>query len=208
LRERIRETTIDAILAAAEEVFADAGLHGARMDTIAAKAGVSVGTLYNHFEDREALVAGLLTARRRELVGQIDAALQTGAHAPLRTRLRAILDAFSAHCEAHRKFVNIALQHELGSHHRSFAQARAKKLDTMREIQSRIEEQMKRGVKEGALRPELGELAGTFFLGMLRALILRDLTVEAGAGTMAADVERLLDTFFAGAGTGAARRSP
>jgi len=199
---------MDAILTAAEEVFADAGLHAARMDTIAAKAGVSVGTLYNHFEDREALVAELLTARRRELVGQIDAALQTTADAPLRTRLREILAAFSAHCEAHRKFVNIVLQHELGSHHRSFVQARAKKLDTMRDIQSRIEEQMKRGVNEGALRPELGELAATFFLGMVRALILRDLTLEAGAGTMAADIERLLDTFFAGAGTGAARRGP
>ncbi|HEY8924765.1 MAG TPA: TetR/AcrR family transcriptional regulator [Polyangia bacterium] len=199
---------MDAILAAAEEVFADVGLHAARMDTIAAKAGVSVGTLYNHFEDREALVAGLLTARRRELVGQIDGAVGATAEAPLRARLRAILAAFSSHCQAHRKFVNIVLQHELGSHHRSFVQARARKLDTMREIQNRIEEQMKRGVKEGALRPEVGDLAATFFLGMLRALILRDLALDAGAGTMAADTERLLDTFFAGAGSGAARRLP
>jgi AcrR family transcriptional regulator len=199
---------MEAILAAAEEVFADVGLHAARMDTIAAKAGVSVGTLYNHFEDREALIAGLLTARRRELVTQIDAALQASAVEPLRARLRGILAAFSSHCEAHRKFVNIVLQHELGSHHRSFVQARAKKLDTMREIQNRIEEQMKRGVKEGALRPEVGDLAATFFLGMLRALVLRDLTLEAGPGTMTADIERLLDTFFVGAGSGPARRSP
>jgi len=199
---------MDAILSAAEEVFADVGLHVARMDTIAAKAGVSVGTLYNHFEDREALIAGLLTARRRELVGQIDASVLATAEAPLRARLRGILAAFSSHCEAHGKFVNIVLQHELGSHHRSFVQARARKLDTMREIQNRIEEQMKRGVKEGALRPEMGDLAATFFLGMLRALIIRDLTLEAGAGTMATDIERLLDTFFTGAGSGAARRSP
>jgi len=84
------------------------------------------------------------------------------------------------------------------------AQERTKKLDTMREIQSRIDEQMKRGVKEGALRPEVGELAGTFFLGMLRALLIRDLTLEAGARAMEADIERLLDTFLAGA----AQRGP
>ena len=69
LRARIRETTEQAILAAAEEVFADAGLHAAHMGTIAARAGVSVGTLYNHFEDREALLAGLLLARHQEHAG-------------------------------------------------------------------------------------------------------------------------------------------
>src|SRR3954471_15366151 len=59
LRGRIRETTVQAILSAAEEVFADDGFHAARMGAIAAKAGVSVGTLYNHFEDRDALLGGL-----------------------------------------------------------------------------------------------------------------------------------------------------
>src|SRR5215831_13366167 len=107
LRARIRETTVQAILAAAEEVFADAGLHAAHMGTIAAKAGVSVGTLYNHFEDREALLAGLLAARHAELYGKLDAAISGAAGRPLRARLRAILGAFASHCEDHRKFVFI-----------------------------------------------------------------------------------------------------
>ncbi len=49
LRERFNETTLQAVLSAAEEVFADAGLHAAHMGEIAERAGVSVGTLYNHF---------------------------------------------------------------------------------------------------------------------------------------------------------------
>src|SRR5579862_9223895 len=91
MRARIRETTVQAILGAAEEVFADAGLHAAHMDSIAAKAGVSVGTLYNHFEDREALLAGLLSARRAELLGKLDAAIRDVAGRPLRERLRVIV---------------------------------------------------------------------------------------------------------------------
>jgi AcrR family transcriptional regulator len=51
LRERLREEAARAILAAAEEVFATDGLQ-ARMERIAEQAGVAVGTLYNHFEDR------------------------------------------------------------------------------------------------------------------------------------------------------------
>jgi AcrR family transcriptional regulator len=194
LRERIRETTTNAILAAAEEVFADAGVHAARMDAIAAQAGVSVGTLYNHFEDREALLAGLLAARRGELLDKIDGALRQAAKRPLRERLRGILGAFLSHCEAHRKFISIVLQREVGLHQ----QAAAKKLDTMREIHERIAGEMKRGVKEEALRPELGDLGATFLLGMLRALIVRDVVLDAG--DMGADLDRLLDAFFSGLG--------
>jgi AcrR family transcriptional regulator len=198
LRARIRETTVQAILAAAEEVFADAGLHAARMDTIAAKAGVSVGTLYNHFEDREALLAGLLAARRGALIGKIESAQREAAGRPLRERLRRILDVFLTHCVEHRKFVHIALQREV---------VRQEKLDTMRDIHERLEAEMKRGVKERALRPEAGELAATFFIGMLRALIIRDVVFQAG-GDMAADLDRLLEVFFVGMGAGAhARRA-
>ena len=204
MRGRIREATIEAILGAAEEVFADAGLHAARMDTIAAKAGVSVGTLYNHFEDRDALVVGLMAARRGELVGKIDAALRAAEAAPLRERLRGVLGAFVDHCQSHRKFLSIVLQHEIGRHQKSFPRAWAKehekKHDTMQAIQERIDSEMKRGVKEGTLRPDLGDLGGTFFLGMLRALIIRDLVVEAPGGAMALTVDRLLDAFFEGMG--------
>jgi AcrR family transcriptional regulator len=203
LRARIRETTVQEILAAAEEVFADAGLHAAHMGSIAAKAGVSVGTLYNHFEDREALLAGLLAARRAELVGKIDDAIREAAGRPLRERLRGILGAFCSHCEAHRKFVHIVLQREVGRYQQTYPQAWAKKTDSMREIHERIEGEMKRGVKEGALRPETADLATLFFLGMLRALVIRDVSGEAG-GEMARDVDRLLDAFFGGVGAGRA----
>ena len=76
LRERFKETTLQAVLTAAEEVFADAGLHAAHMGEIADQAGVSVGTLYNHFEDREALLAGLAEARYKELIADMDGALK------------------------------------------------------------------------------------------------------------------------------------
>ena len=198
LRARIRETTEQAILAAAEEVFADAGLHAAHMGTIAARAGVSVGTLYNHFEDREALLAGLLLARHQELVGRLDAGLRDAAGRPLRERLRAILGAFAGHCEAHRKFMNIVVQREVGRYQQTYPQAWAKKTDAMRDVHERIEGEMRQGVKERALRPEAADLATTFFLGMMRALIIRDMGTPGG--DMARDHERLLDAFFGGMG--------
>jgi AcrR family transcriptional regulator len=200
LRDRIRETTVQAILTAAEEVFADAGFHAAKMGDIATKAGVSVGTLYNHFEDREALLGGLLAAKRAELIASVDRAIEEGANRPLRERLRGILGAFLAHCEQHRKFMRIALQSELGRLQQTYPQAWAKKTDTMQAIYERLDGQMRRGVKERALRPEMADLAATFFFGMMRGLIMRDVVLGKGRG-MAAEVDSLLDMFFDGAGT-------
>ena len=200
MRARLREATAQAILDAAEEVFADEGFHAAHMGTIAGKAGVSVGTLYNHFADREAMLAGLLAARRSELLGKLDGGIREAAGQPLRTRLRAILNAFLGHCAAHRKFVHIALQRELGRYQQTYPQAWAKKTDTMREIYERIAREMKAGVKEKALRPEMEDIGATFFIGMMRALVIRD--VAFGGGDMLAEIDRLLDLFFTGAGKG------
>ena len=198
LRARIREATGQAILAAAEEVFADEGFHAGHMGTIATKAGVSVGTLYNHFADREAMLAGLLAARRAELIGKLDGAIRDTTGQPLRARLRGVLNAFLGHCAAHRKFVHIALQRELGRYQQTFPQAWAKKTDTMREIYERIDREMKAGAKEGVLRPEMADIAASFFIGMMRALVIRD--VAFSGGDMLAGIDPLLELFFEGAG--------
>lgn len=50
------------ILAAATETFARLGLGTARMEDVAAAAGVSKGTLYLYFKSKDALVAALLQA--------------------------------------------------------------------------------------------------------------------------------------------------
>src|SRR5581483_1999770 len=112
LRSRLREEAGQAMIAAAEAVFAERGLSGASMGEIAARAGVAVGTLYNHFEDREALLAGLLDARRIELLSRIDRGLKETAGRPFREQLRTLLANLLEHKQAHRKFFQILLQGE------------------------------------------------------------------------------------------------
>jgi len=59
LRERKKRRTRSEILAAATHVSAERGLHGTTMEGIAAEAEVSVGTLYNYFGSKTALMVGL-----------------------------------------------------------------------------------------------------------------------------------------------------
>lgn len=55
VKEQARTTYREAILDAAERVFAQRGYHEAKIADIAAETGVSVGTLYNHFDSKEAV---------------------------------------------------------------------------------------------------------------------------------------------------------
>ena len=72
LRDRLRQSTRDAILAAAATTFNGRDANAVRMEDIAAAAGVAVGTLYNYFRDRNALVAAVLQARTQGLLDALD----------------------------------------------------------------------------------------------------------------------------------------
>ncbi len=61
-QQRRSRATLDRILAAANEEFAAAGLHGVTTTGIAARAGVSVGSLYRFFDGKEAVADAIVDA--------------------------------------------------------------------------------------------------------------------------------------------------
>jgi AcrR family transcriptional regulator len=63
------------LLAAAQEVFIANGYHGAAMDEIAARAGISKPVLYQHFPGKLELYLALIDTQTDELFGRITAAL-------------------------------------------------------------------------------------------------------------------------------------
>jgi AcrR family transcriptional regulator len=190
LRERLREATRDAILAAAEQAFAADGPK-ARMESIAERAGIAVGTLYNHFEDREALWKALGRSRREALLARVDAALAASRARPFREALGAFVDALVAHWAEHRAFLTVLVQTEP-------ALPAGKERSTAQEIAARAGVLVRRGVEEGALRPDGADLYATFLVGMLRNVLLVD--AAPGALGAAALRERVVEFFLRGAG--------
>jgi len=198
LRERHRSATIETVLAAAEQVFADQGLHAAHMGEIASKAGVSVGTLYNHFKDREALLAGLLEARRAEMISSLDETMQAAAKRPALERLRAMVESMLLHKSRHRKFLQILLQGEIGRYEHTFPSACRMPGATLHEIYSRVDKVVRQAVKEGALRADIEATAPMFLMGMVRSLAIRDAMREE-QGDPLKDAAELFDFFLEGA---------
>ncbi len=62
----------EQILAAAAELVGENGYTDLTMTALASRAGVSVGSLYQHFRDREAVLAALAEPRLAELTEQFD----------------------------------------------------------------------------------------------------------------------------------------
>jgi AcrR family transcriptional regulator len=186
-------------LVAAEEVFADQGLHAAHMGDIAARAGVAVGTLYNHFKDREALLSGLLEAKRQNLMTRLDQALREAADRPFRDKLLSLLRASLANAQDHRKLFQILWQGEMGRFEGAFPNACTKPPEMLREIHARVDKVMKQGVREGKMRAELADLAPMLFMGMVRAVAMRAIVLKQETDFVG-EADRLLGFFLEGAG--------
>ena len=56
------------ILDAAEQCFARAGFHATTMQDICREAGISAGALYLYFNSKEALIEGISTRSREEVL--------------------------------------------------------------------------------------------------------------------------------------------
>ena len=91
----------EAILAAAEEVFARRGYHGAALEDIAQAAGISKALIYEHFASKRELHASLVNAHVEEIFQRLQASAATDR--PGEERLRGGIDAFLSFVEEHRE---------------------------------------------------------------------------------------------------------
>jgi AcrR family transcriptional regulator len=189
LRERLKAATSEAILDAAEQVFANEGVQKARMESIALAAGVAVGTLYNHFETREALFAELLAVRRAEFARKLDDTLAQNEGLPFAAQLEAFLLVASRHLEERQTFLRILMETEHMSGKTKFA----------REVlHKRATELVQRGIKQKVLREQDSDLFPMMLMSMMRTCMTSRLYHDAAPiETLAKPVVRF---FLEGAG--------
>ncbi|WAP56569.1 TetR/AcrR family transcriptional regulator [Streptomyces sp. S465] len=109
----------DALIAAACDAF-EAGELDIRIEEIARRAGVGVGTLYRHFATREALIEAVYRQRVEDLCGAVPRLLdELAPYDALRTFLRQLI----AHSAASQGMA-VALEAVMNTGSPVFAQAR------------------------------------------------------------------------------------
>lgn len=97
LQERSR-VTVHAILEAAARILVREGFDRASTNRIAEVAGVSVGSLYQYFPGKEAIVAALIERHNREVMQAVQGELAEASSLPLQLGVRKLVGvAVTAH---------------------------------------------------------------------------------------------------------------
>ncbi|MGB3819514.1 MAG: TetR/AcrR family transcriptional regulator [Achromobacter pulmonis] len=92
-RQQRSQQTVDAILQATARVLAEHGYAGTNTNRIAETAGVSIGSLYQYFPNKNALIAALHDRHDQQMLALIDQVLDGNPAATLRERVAAIVAA-------------------------------------------------------------------------------------------------------------------
>jgi AcrR family transcriptional regulator len=97
-RQQRSQETVDCILDATARVLCTTGYDRASTNRIALAAGVSVGSLYQYFPSKEALVAALVERHTTEMTSLLKEKLAEVASVPLDAAVHTIIQSmFDAH---------------------------------------------------------------------------------------------------------------
>lgn len=109
-RQQRSQATVDAILEAAARLFAGDGLSRVTTNQIAELAGVSVGSLYQYFPSKEAILGELIDRHAEQTMARLAAVLAAFAEGPIPEALRQIvailLEADTVDRNLHRVFLD------------------------------------------------------------------------------------------------------
>jgi AcrR family transcriptional regulator len=91
LQDRAR-ITVEAIVEAAAQLISAHGLEGFNTNSVAERAGVSIGSLYQYFSNKDAIMAALIRRTQEERAIALGSAL-AGTHNSLPDLVRAVVHA-------------------------------------------------------------------------------------------------------------------
>lgn len=91
---------VDALLLATAETIAERGLADTTTNHVAARAGVSVGSLYQYFASKQALIDALINQQQADLATAVDTQMRALIDADLHSLIRNLLDTVFRFFEA------------------------------------------------------------------------------------------------------------
>jgi AcrR family transcriptional regulator len=179
-REETRTLHRNAILEAAETVFADRGFHGARIQDIAARAGIAAGTVYNHFAHKDDVLSALLEDRTGELLEQLEA--RPDDPPEFRARLVARVGRMLSYVQQHRPFFAIAYEQGLfAGGPAPGARVGPRRPGHVERFRALFLALVEEGIRHGDLQPFDAEVLARFLGGTMRAFVLSSLAPEYDA---------------------------
>ncbi|HOZ00777.1 MAG TPA: TetR/AcrR family transcriptional regulator [Candidatus Syntrophosphaera sp.] len=195
LRDKLKESTREAILEAAVSVIIS-NENDMRMEDVAEKAGVAIGTLYNYFGNRQLLIDTIIEKRRKMAEDHIRQSLAQTAGQDVAARLEKLFQTLQGFLARHRTVTHHALQAKEADAN----SPGQKSLTAM--LNEHVSDILQEAVQREEIRPEDMDLYPLVISGYLKGIFaLADDSLETGSRPDFA--KRLAELFL----NGAARRS-
>ena len=108
--------TVDTLFEATARILAAGGEAGFTTNRVAERAGFSIGTLYQYFPSKEAIVVAMVRRTRERVTRELDALMERAARREipaadaLREYLRKLVDAFGRGQKAQRLLARLGWQ--------------------------------------------------------------------------------------------------
>lgn len=197
LRERTRDLYREAILGAAERAFAERGFAGTRMADVAQAAGIATGTLYNYFENKQAVLRSLFELRHDAFtadLGEVYAETKDPVE-----RIAALVRTSLEHLEANRAM--LAIFHESGAMfetnmHRVCGEGMEERFQAMVAMYERA---IAEAARAGRLRDDLRAADLAVFLTGAMSGFLRSWIMNGYSSSLSASAGVVIELFLAGA---------
>ena len=191
-RERARRSA--EVLAAARRLYARKGYQQTAMVEIARASELAVGTLYQLFPSKEAILRGLLEETMDVLIGRVRAAV--GEETDVRDRLRHVVETHLRFARENADILRLYLSGWIGYDVRT-RQRFGDRIDARYErYLAVLTAVFREGVEAGALVPRPPRQLAVTLAGLIHAIIRRGLR-ERGLDLLA-EGEALLDLFLHG----------
>ncbi len=194
-RDEARAVFRRAILDAAEAVFAERGFHAARIQDVAERAQIAVGTVYNHFAQKEDVLLALFTERMRDMHAELVA--EPSPPEAFADRLLHWLTRMLRFVDRHRSFFAVASEHGLtaprppSATEAIFGDARP-----FERIDADFRSLVRDGVAEGAIAGD-ARLLTRFLVGTIHAIVFG--AVADGRARIEDEAPRIAALFLRGA---------
>ncbi|HTO07286.1 MAG TPA: helix-turn-helix domain-containing protein [Myxococcota bacterium] len=194
--EVIKDFRTSEIVRAARRVIGESGFDDASMERIASEAGISKGTIYLYFRNKEDLLANVAQLGYEELIARARA--QTARARGTKAQLVALMRAALEHTRENREIFRVVQERtQLGFRRESLL---GRKLEENREsLLQYVLSIVEAGAHSGELRKCDTRRAARFLIETMRGAII-DRIQNASLKSVERDAEAIVDFFLHGVG--------
>jgi len=178
---------VAALMAAGSEIFAEKGYDAATMTEVAARAGASIGSLYQFFPTKPLLAQALHDEFLEKMTAVLAAVRAEGAGKPAAVAVQGLFDRFGDFLEAHPAFATLAERRDID---------KEKKKQTRARLRGLIAGMLT--AAEPPLPAARAEAAAVIVLHLIRASVMLNESDDAPVREAALEeMRRMLAAYFA-----------